>query len=518
MSVRRVMGLETEFGISVPGHPTMNAMMSSSVIVTAYGQHVSRGPRARAHWDYDLESPLRDARGFDMSRADADPSQLTDDDPGMANVILTNGARFYVDHAHPEYSTPEVTSPRDAVLWDRAGVEVARTAMRLAAIGGQSPPIVLYKNNTDNKGASYGCHENYLMRRTTPFADIVRHLTPFFVSRQVFTGAGRLGIGQEGRQSRFQLSQRADFFEVEVGLETTLKRPIINTRDEPHADPERYRRLHVIVGDANLSDTATYLKMGTTSIMLSMIEAGALDECDWMPRRPVAAIHEVSHDTSLTHRVELVDGRRLTALEIQREILERARKHCESARAADFDEQTQDVLDLWGTVLDQLDADPRSLATTLDWVAKLALLEGFVERDGLDWDSPRLQLIDLQYADLRPDKGLAARLEERGRLVRMFTDDEVARAVTTPPEDTRAWFRGECVRRYPEAVAAASWDSVVLDVPGHDALMRVPTLEPTRGTRAHVERLLDAAPDAAELVRLLSQDAGRPAAGSPDAR
>ncbi len=513
MSVHRVMGIETEYGISVPGHPTMNAMMSSSAIVTAYGQHVSLGARARTHWDYDLESPLRDARGFDMSRADADPSQLTDDDPGMANVILTNGARLYVDHAHPEYSSPEVTNPRDGVLWDRAGVEVVRTAMRLVATSGHGPPIVLYKNNTDNKGASYGCHENYLMRRSTPFADIVRNLTPFFITRQVYTGAGRLGIGQEGRESRFQLSQRADFFEVEVGLETTLKRPIINTRDEPHADPERYRRLHVIVGDANLSDTATYLKLGTTAIVLSMIEAGALDECDWTPRRPVAAMHEVSHDVSLTHRIELLDGRRLTALEIQTELLERARKHCESAQHAEFDEQTRDVLNLWARVLDQLGSDPRSLADRLDWVAKLALLDGFVERDGLDWDSPRLQLIDLQYSDLRPEKGLAARLEERGRLVRMFDDAEVSHAVTTPPEDTRAWFRGECVRRYPDAVAAASWDSVVLDVPGHDALMRVPTLEPTRGTRASVGHLLDAAPDAATLIRLLSADAGRPGAG-----
>lgn len=274
MSVHRIMGIETEFGIAVPGFPTLNPTVSSAQIVTAYGQHVLPGSARTGRWDYELESPLRDARGFDMSRADADPSQLTDD-PSMANVILTNGARLYVDHAHPEYSTPEVTNPRDAVLWDRAGVEVMRRAMELAATVPDSHPIVLYKNNTDNKGASYGCHENYLMERRTPFADIVRHLVPFFVTRQVFTGAGRLGVGQDGRQLAYQLSQRADFFEVEVGLETTLKRPIINTRDEPHADPERFRRLHVIVGDANLSDTATFLKMGTTAIVLSLLEAGS---------------------------------------------------------------------------------------------------------------------------------------------------------------------------------------------------------------------------------------------------
>ena len=195
MSVHRIMGLETEYGISVPGHPTMNAMVTSSQIVNAYAQLVSDRSRGKTRWDYDEESPLRDARGFDVSRAEADPSQLTDEDLGLANVILPNGARLYVDHAHPEYSTPEVTNPRDAVLWDRAGVDVMNAAMEAAAAASGGNRILLYKNNTDNKGASYGCHENYLMRRSTPFSDVVRHLTPFFITRQVFTGAGRLGIG-----------------------------------------------------------------------------------------------------------------------------------------------------------------------------------------------------------------------------------------------------------------------------------------------------------------------------------
>lgn len=509
MSVHRVMGIETEYGISVPGHPTMNAMVSSSQIVNAYGYRSGRAGRRRTGWDYEVESPLRDARGFDMTRAEADPSQLTDDDVGMANVILTNGARLYVDHAHPEYSSPEVTNPRDAVLWDRAGMSVMRTAMDLVAAVPGTPPIVLYKNNTDNKGASYGCHENYLMRRLTPFADVVRHLIPFFVTRQVFAGAGRLGIGQDGRTTAFQLSQRADFFEVEVGLETTLKRPIINTRDEPHADPERFRRLHVIVGDANLSDTATYLKMGTTSLVLAMIEAGFLNGSDWTPAQPVHEIHAVSHDPGLTHRVELRDGRHLTALEIQREYLESAVAFCEQERHGPLDDMTRHVLGEWDRVLSALATDPSTLAGELDWVAKRTLMEGFVRRDGLAWDSPRLQLIDLQYADVRPERGLAARLEDRGMLTRMFSDAEVARAVDAAPEDTRAYFRGECIRRYPEAVAAASWDSVVFDVPGTESLMRVPTLEPTRGTRAHVEHVLDAAPNAAALIERLTAGVSR---------
>jgi proteasome accessory factor A len=500
------MGIETEYGISVPSDPTLNPMVASSIIVNAYGQTVVDGSRRKAHWDYDVETPLRDARGYDLSRADADPSQLTDDDLGMANVILTNGARLYVDHAHPEYSTPEVTNPRDAVLWDRAGVEVMAKAMDLAERTPGTPPIVLYKNNTDNKGASYGCHENYLMRRSTPFADIVRHLTPFFITRQIFTGAGRLGVGQDARRAAFQLTQRADFFEVEVGLETTLKRPIINTRDEPHADPERFRRLHVIVGDANLSDTATYLKMGTTSIILSMIEEGVFASRDWWPARPVAEMHAVSHDTSLSHRVSLADGRQLTALQVQSELLTAAREFCERADHAPYDAMTRHVLDEWERILVALDSEPLRLVTELDWVAKHALMDGFVRRDGLDWDNPRLQLIDLQYADIRRAKGLAARLEERGRLVRLFSDAEVDRAVASPPEDTRAWFRGECIRRYGEAVAAASWDSVVFDVPGLDALQRVPTLEPGRGTRSHVEALLDASPDVTALIAALSSD------------
>src|SRR5690349_18391419 len=258
MSVRRVMGTETEYGIPVPGQPGANAMVTSSQVVNAYQAATSARTR-RARWDFEEENPLRDARGFDLTREAADSSQLTDEDLGLANVILTNGARLYVDHAHPEYSTPEVTNPRDAVLWDKAGERVMAEAARRAATIPGSAPIHLYKNNTDNKGASYGAHENYLMKRQTPFADIVQYLTPFFVTRQIVCGAGRVGVGQDGTGPGFQISQRADFFEVEVGLETTLKRPIINTRDEPHADADKYRRLHVIIGDANLSEISTYL-------------------------------------------------------------------------------------------------------------------------------------------------------------------------------------------------------------------------------------------------------------------
>src|ERR1700759_4203807 len=502
MSVLRVMGTETEYGISVPGQPGANAMVTSSQIVNAY-QAATAARARRARWDFEEENPLRDARGFDLAREAADSTQLTDEDVGLANVILTNGARLYVDHAHPEYSSPECTNPRDLVAWDKAGESIMAVASEQASRIPGAQPINLYKNNTDNKGASYGAHENYLMSRTTPFADIVRHLTPFFVSRQVVCGAGRVGIGQDGRDHGFQISQRADYFEVEVGLETTLKRPIINPRDEPHADPEKYRRLHVIIGDANLSEISTYLKLGTTALVLAMIEDRFLGG-DLSVESPVAELRAISHDPACRHQITLRDGRKMTAVQLQMEYLELARKYTEDRFGSDVDEMTADVLDRWESVLTRLAEDPMQLSHELDWVAKLELLEGYRTRDGLDWDNPRLQLVDLQYAEVRPDRGLYNRLAARGRGGRLTDDATVNRAIENPPADTRAYFRGRCLRQYPESVAAASWDSVIFDIPGRESLQRVPTLEPLRGTRAHVGELLDRCRNAAELVAALT--------------
>jgi proteasome accessory factor A len=500
MTVRRIMGTETEFGISVLGTPTANPMLTSSQVVNAYASLSARSRRAR--WDFEEESPLRDARGFDLSRSAADPSQLTDEDVGLANLILTNGARLYVDHAHPEYSTPECTNPRDVLRWDKAGERVIAAAANAVDVPGQNP-IVLYKNNTDNKGASYGAHENYLMQRQTPFPDIIKHLTPFFVSRQVVCGAGRVGIGQDGHTAGFQISQRSDYFEVEVGLETTLKRPIINTRDEPHADPEKYRRLHVIIGDANLSEISAYLKLGMTSLILTLVEERVITG-DLAIDGPVSALHQVSHDPSLRHLIAMKDGRMLTALDIQENYLEMARKFVADRYGDDADEQTVDVLERWESVLTRLRHDPMSCRRELDWVAKLSLLESYRDRDGLEWDDPKLMLIDLQYADLRPEKGLYHRLLSRGSIDRILTDDEVAHAVAEPPEDTRAYFRGRCLAKYPDRIAAASWDSVIFDLPGRDSLQRIPTMEPSRGTRAHVGDLLDRCDTAEELFAAIT--------------
>jgi len=502
MSVRRVMGTEVEYGVSVPGQPGANPMVTSSQVVNAYGARPELNRNGRARWDYEEESPLRDARGFTYSGALYDPSEaLADEDLGLANVILTNGARLYVDHAHPEYSAPEVTNPRDAVLWDKAGERVMAEASRRAATIPGSLPIHLYKNNTDNKGASYGTHENYLMRRQTPFADIVMHLTPFFVTRQIFCGAGRVGIGQDGTTPGFQISQRADFFEVEVGLETTLKRPIINTRDEPHADADKYRRLHVIIGDANLSEISTYLKVGTTALILNMIEEKSLSG-DLGIADPVSELKAVSHDPTLTHRIRMRDGRRLTALDIQWALYERARTFVET-RAGGEDEMTLDVLARWEDTLDKLGRDPMLCAGELDWVAKLRLLEGYRERESLQWASHKLQLVDLQYSDVRPEKGLYQRLVARGSMATLFAEDQIRRAMIEPPDDTRAYFRGRCLAQYSAEVVAASWDSVIFDI-GRESLVRVPMMEPERGTKAHVGALFDRCASAKDLLEALT--------------
>jgi proteasome accessory factor PafA2 len=492
MAIPKVIGTETEYGISAAASPEFNPVISSSLLISTYA-----GALRRIRWDYEQESPLRDARGFE-------PVQLrepSEEDLGLANVILPNGARYYVDHAHPEYSTPECVTPRELVIHDKAGERVLERSLdevRRTMPGAQR--LAVYKNNSDGKGNSYGTHENYLVDRQVPFANLVAGLTPFFVSRQIFCGAGKLGgeaSWDDRSRDRYQVTQRADFFEAEVGLETTLKRPIINTRDEPHADPEKYRRLHVIVGDANLCEVATFLKLGTTSLALKLIEDG--DIPDLALATPVPSLHDVSRDLTCTALVRLADGRRLTAVQMQWEYLERARKYVEQE---DTTQDNLEVLERWEAVLTGLEDDPMQLSRELDWVAKYRLLDGYRERDGLDWSDARLRLIDLQYHDVRRDKGLYHRLVSTGQVERLVSDEDVERAIMEPPDDTRAYFRGRCISRYPDAIAAASWDSIIFDT-GAEALQRVPMREPLRGTREHVDRLFEEAADAAALVEML---------------
>ncbi len=492
MAIPKVIGTETEYGIAAIGSPEFNPVISSSLLISTYA-----GSLRRIRWDYEQESPLRDARGYEPVQV----RETSEEDLGLANVILPNGARYYVDHAHPEYSTPECASPRDLVIHDKAGeriLERSLNELERAMPGGQR--LAIYKNNSDGKGNSYGTHENYLVDRAVPFANLVRDLTPFFVSRQVFCGAGKLGAEaswDEHNRPRYQLTQRADFFEAEVGLETTLKRPIINTRDEPHADPDKYRRLHVIVGDANLCEVATFLKVGTTTLVLKMIEDEYLP--DLALASPVASLHDVSRDLTCRAVVRLADGRKPTAVQLQWEYLERAKKYVEQE---DTTADNQEVVERWEAVLNALEDDPMQLHRELDWVAKYRLLEGYRERDGLDWNDPKLRLIDLQYHDVRREKGLYHRLAATGKVERLVTDEEIERAIMDPPEDTRAYFRGRCISKFPDAIAAASWDSMIFDA-GREALQRVPMREPLRGTKAHVEELLESSPDPATLVDLL---------------
>ncbi|HET8794760.1 MAG TPA: depupylase/deamidase Dop [Arthrobacter sp.] len=520
------MGTETEYGIHAPALPGANSTVLSTQIINSYAslRNASEGRSSGTRWDYSDEAPLTDARGWELSREDADPSQLTDggdvlDAEGVAlaggrlsenglytdgplstgvlmNMVLSNGARLYVDHAHPEYSSPEVTNPKDAVIWDKAGDAVVLAALRKVARTPGLAAINLYKNNTDNKSVSYGSHENYLMPREIPFNRITAGLIPFFVSRQVICGAGRVGRGQDGSKPGFQISQRADFFEAEVGLETTIRRPIINTRDEPHATADKYRRLHVIIGDANLSEVSTYLKLGTASLVLDLIEHGAAPVLELV--QPVQALQAISHDPTLRRTVQLKDGRSLTGLELQRIYYDAAEKHC--WRDGEPDAETAEILARWVGLLDVLEDDPMKAASQVDWVAKLKLLESYRQRDSLEWNDARLGLIDLQYADVRPEKGLYHRLAARGQMERLVTDEQIAAAVSEPPHDTRAYFRGKCIEHFGREVVGASWDSVIFELPNHRRLQRIPTREPLRGTRELTGRLFDTSATAEEFI------------------
>jgi proteasome accessory factor PafA2 len=493
VAIPKVCGIETEFGVVLRGALDPNPVLASSLLINGYVE------QRRVGWDFDDESPGRDARG--SAREGAMPPEI---ETHLVNTVLTNGARYYVDHAHPEYSTPECVDALELVVADKAGERILAQSMRAASrLLDAGQEIVVYKNNSDGKGNSYGTHENYLVDRGVPFAHLVRHLLPWFVSRQVFTGAGKVGSENGAGVVDFQISQRADFFEEEVGLETTLKRPIVNTRDEPHADPQLYRRLHVIAGDANLCEVATFLKVGTTAIVLAMIEDDFIDK-DLALAASVPAMRVVSHDPTCRATVELADGSWLSAVELQWEFLRLARKYADDVglEVCGGEMVGGMVLDRWEQTLAALETDPASLDGRLDWVTKRNLLDAYASRDGLEWGDPKLSLLDLQYHDVRPERSLYERLVKAGTVERLVTEDEVTHAIGNPPDSTRAYFRGQCLERWPDAVVAANWDSIILDV-GADPLKRIPMMEPLRGTRAHVEALFADARSPADLVSRL---------------
>jgi proteasome accessory factor A len=493
VAIPKVCGIETEYGVTLRGAIDPNPVLASSMLINGYVEHHKVG------WDFEDESPGRDARGF--AREGAMPPEI---ETHLVNTVLTNGARYYVDHAHPEYSTPECSDALELVCADKAGERIlARSMLAARRLTEPGQEIVVYKNNSDGKGNSYGTHENYLVDRSVPFSTLVRNLLPWFVSRQVFTGAGKVGSENGAGAVDYQISQRADFFEEEVGLETTLKRPIVNTRDEPHADPQAYRRLHVIAGDANLCEVATFLKVGTTAIVLAMIEDGFIEK-DLSIIGPVHAMRTVSHDPTCRATVELLDGGRITAVELQWEFLRLAQKYADETGldACGGDDVGGTVLSRWESVLTHLEREPMHLDGQLDWVTKLALLEAYISREGLEWSDPKLSLIDLQYHDVRPERSLYEKLVRAGKVERLVDEADVQTAITVAPESTRAWFRGGCLARWPDAVVAANWDSLILDV-GSDPLRRIPMMEPLKGTKAHVQPLFDQVGTPAELVERL---------------
>jgi proteasome accessory factor A len=367
-----------------------------------------------------------------------------------SNVFLENGARLYLDvGSHPEYATPECDSVSDLVVHDKAGerilenlVSSAEARLREEGIRGM---IFLFKNNTDSAGNSYGCHENYLTSRRDDFGHYAEVLIPFLVSRQIYAGAGK--VLQTARGARYCISQRAEHIWEGVSSATTRSRPIINTRDEPHADAERFRRLHVIVGDSNMSEYATFLKVGATSILLRMLEDPGVVLRDMTLENPIRAIREISHDTTCRRKVRLANGREASAIDIQSEYLNRARRYQETRGFSPLEDQ---ALDMWQHCLEGLEKDPWSLDRECDWVIKHRLIERFREREGTPLTHPKVALLDLQYHDVSQDRGLFYKLQQRDLVDRTCTDEEILTAVDQPPQTTRAKLRGDFIRRAKE--------------------------------------------------------------------
>ena len=503
MALRRIYGTETEYGIIHRGVKDSNPISASSFLINAYLSKTSEpgiGPNSpRVGWDFIDETPGIDIRGF--APVGSLPPEI---EPNLVNAVLANGSRYYVDHAHPELSTPECLDPLSLLCWDRAGDEILIKSMSAANEAlPDGEELIVYKNNSDGKGNSYGCHENYLISRETPFGRIVQHATTHFVTRQIFTGAGKVGseaIGEKRMEIPFQLTQRADFFEEEVGLETTLKRPIINTRDEPHADPLKYRRLHVIVGDANLCEVSTFLKLGTTGLLMAMIEDDFLDN-QLKIANPVHALQQVSRDMSLTAPILLEGGKTATALSIQWELYERSKKYLNEFGFENVGgESVIKVMDYWEKILSALTSNPDQLFGFLDWVTKKNIIDSYRDRHELNIDDYKLAALDLQYHDLRPEMSLFSRVSTE----KIVSTEEVALAIENPPEQTRAFFRGKCLQKWPENVLVANWDSIVFDT-GDQNLRRVPMMEPLKGTAQHVEHLIDSCETVIELIESISE-------------
>jgi len=487
------MGLENEYGIS--SSQNTDPITLSNRVVFAYAKHVY--PDSNIRWDYDVESPLRDARGFDMSRAEADPSQLTDEGQAIPNLVLPNGARFYVDHAHPEFSAPEVLNPLDITKWDLAGEQIMKIAVALDAKEYPNDKIRIFKNNVDNKGSSYGTHENYQTKRSTDFSKIVSGLTPHFVTRQIYCGAGRIGIGQKSEKDGYQISQRADYIEAHVGLETTMKRPIINTRDEPHADPKSNRRLHVIIGDANMSDFANILKVGSTALIISMIEDGFIDFEEVGLINPVGTIKDISHDIDVQKVYLTKNGKKYSAIDIQEWYLEKSKMYLSKEG---YDDNSRQVIEFWEQALFGLRNNKDELTDKIDWIAKLAVINKYRDKHKLELKDDLIKSIDFKYSEITSDDGIAQVLRRNKLLKEFVKADEIGKAVSEPPIDTRAWFRGKSVSKFTKSIAAASWESLIFDIDKSQPLFRISTIDPLKGTKSLTGEMINGSDTALDLI------------------
>jgi proteasome accessory factor A len=406
-----------------------------------------------------------------------------------SNVFLENGARLYLDvGSHPEYATPECDSISDLVVHDKAGERIlenlvasAEARLREEGIRGV---VFLFKNNTDSAGNSYGCHENYLTSRRDDFGHYAEVLIPFLVSRQIYAGAGK--VLQTARGAMYCISQRAEHIWEGVSSATTRSRPIINTRDEPHADAERFRRLHVIVGDSNMSEYATFLKVGATSILLRMLEDPAVVLRDMTLENPIRAIREISHDTTLRRRVRLANGREASALDIQSEYFNRAKRYQETKGLSPLEDR---ALGMWEHCLEGLEKDPWSLDRECDWVIKHRLIEHYRQREGVALTHPKVALMDLQYHDVSRERGLFYKMQRRGMVERTCTDAEIDQAMDQPPQTTRARLRGEFIRRAKERRRDFTVDWVHLKL-NDQAQRTVLCKDPFKSRDERVEKLI----------------------------
>jgi proteasome accessory factor PafA2 len=495
-------GLETELGISVVEDPGADVVEESIQLVRSAIQH-----GAPNLWDYASEDPHLDARGFRVKELlqDTDEAGYVSLDSRRpmsfqeikSDLVLRNGARLYNDHAHPEYSTPECATLAELVAQDKAGEHILEECARLASRK-RGKTIRLYKNNTDFLGHSYGCHENYLISRATPWERLVQGMTPFLVTRQLFAGAGKVGWECEDQAigGGFQISQRADFFTELVSIDTMNRRPLINTRDEPHADPAQYRRFHVIVGDANMSEYSTWLKVGSTALVL---EALALDPAPskWELADPVRSHRALSRDETFRWELPLAGSGSTTGVQLQLEYVEWVGKRVDLSHP-----EKRLVWETWRQVLEQLERDPSMLRDRLDWVAKRWLLDAFREKEGLTWQDGWLQSLDLEYHLLKRDEGLFYALESAGDMKRVIGEAEVIHALQQPPTSTRAYIRGRCVQKFPQSLTSAQWDQVTFQVGGRSYRLDLAQAFPGPSLDL-MKKAVDTAETVEDLIRLL---------------